>query len=118
MDDDETVLTPGGPRPRQSVHAVGPGQAVRRTPKGELLVENRPAGSSKLVADDEDLVLTPGGLRPKSLVFRVAPGHLLDVEGGRIRVMRPTKGPKAVRDNALEVVTTSENYRVDRGGAH
>ena len=83
--EDETVLTPAGPRPRSQVHAVEPGRAVRRTRKGTyvLVAGSRRRGGTELA--DEELVLTPGGLRPRSVVHRIEPGTILDGREGRYR---------------------------------
>lgn len=35
---DDLVITPGGPRPREQVHPVGPGETVRRNPDGTYTV--------------------------------------------------------------------------------
>jgi hypothetical protein len=35
---DNLVITPGGPRPAEQVHPVGPGQVVRRNPDGTYSV--------------------------------------------------------------------------------
>jgi len=81
------VITPGGPRPKEQVHSVGPGQMLRRNDDGALSVVPQQSfvhqpGSSSM---PDDLVLTPGGFRPRSLVYRIEAGHLLDASGGRLR---------------------------------
>lgn len=83
--EDDTVLTPAGPRSRSQVHAVEPGRAVRRTRKGTyvLVAGTRKRGGAEVV--DEELVLTPGGLRPRSVVHRIEPGTILDGREGRYR---------------------------------
>lgn len=35
---EDLVITPGGPRPRDHVHPVGPGETVRRNPDGTFTV--------------------------------------------------------------------------------
>jgi len=35
---DDLVITPGGPRPKDKVHPVGPGEAVRRNDDGSYSV--------------------------------------------------------------------------------
>ena len=35
---DNLVITPGGPRPAEQVHPVGPGEVVRRNPDGTYSV--------------------------------------------------------------------------------
>jgi len=87
-DPKEMVITPAGPRPRNKVHAVGPGQIVRRTAEGTyvLVPETSSEGSRKSPVAPEELVLTPGGLRPKSLVHRIEPGAILDGSDGRYRM--------------------------------
>ena len=87
----EMVITPGGPRPKDNVHPVGPGQAVRRNQDGSYSVvrETPPSDGekeeSKVMA--EEYVLTPGGYRLKSLVHPIETGHTLDGTGGRMRSM-------------------------------
>lgn len=83
----DIVLTPAGPRRRNQVHAVAPGQVVRRTPEGSyvLVREGSSAGGGKS-SSEEELVLTPGGLRPRSLVHRIEPEHVLDGTDGRYRM--------------------------------
>jgi hypothetical protein len=50
--EDDTVVTPGGPRPRDQVFAVHPGEALRRLPDGSYVVvpaepENPPDTGSR-----------------------------------------------------------------------
>jgi hypothetical protein len=45
-DDRDLVVTPGGPRPRESVHPVRPGEVVRRNPDGTYTVTPK-SGSVK-----------------------------------------------------------------------
>jgi len=35
---DDVVITPAGPRPKDKVHPVGPGEAIRRNPDGSYIV--------------------------------------------------------------------------------
>lgn len=37
----DLVITPGGPRPRDQVHRVGPNEVVRHNPDGSYTVEPR-----------------------------------------------------------------------------
>jgi hypothetical protein len=89
-DEEEWVITPGGPRPKSSTRKVAQGRAVRRTPEGtHVLVTEAPTDQddgSEGMADE--YVLTPGGLRPKSLVHKVARDNVVDVTDGRLRLMR------------------------------
>jgi hypothetical protein len=39
---DDIVITPGGPRRRDQVHPVGPGETVRRNPDGTYTVVPKP----------------------------------------------------------------------------
>jgi hypothetical protein len=39
---DDVVITPGGPRRRDQVHPVGPGETVRRNPDGTSTVVPKP----------------------------------------------------------------------------
>jgi len=80
--DNNDVITPGGPRPRDSVRGVQPGQLVRRTAEGIYVVEADPA---------TEFVLTPGGLRPRSRVHQLQPGHTIDAAGGQL-LLRQASG--------------------------
>jgi len=84
----EIVITPAGPRRKDQVHAVRPGQVVRRTAQGTyvLVPEISPEDSRESSVAPEELVLTPGGLRPKSFVHRIEPGTILDGTDGRYRL--------------------------------
>src|SRR6266487_356328 len=90
--EEEPVVAPGGPRPRDSVHAVGSGQVVRRMPDGTYVVadEEQPRDREGGSAVADEYVLTPGGLRPKSRVYKIEVGYALDVADRRLRVMSPS----------------------------
>ena len=100
-EDDDTVLTPAGPRSKSQVHSVGPGNIVRRTGEGTyVLVADSPSEHGAGVTSmGEDLVLTPGGLRPKSFVHRIKPGTTLDGTEGRYRQLDRSR--KAITDFGL-----------------
>jgi len=100
-EDDDTVLTPAGPRSKSQVHSVGPGNIVRRTGEGTyVLVADSPSEHGAGVTSmGEDLVLTPGGLRPKSFVHRIKPGTTLDGTEGRYRQLDRSR--KVVTDFGL-----------------
>jgi hypothetical protein len=79
---EELVITPGGPRPKEFVHPVGPGEAVYVDESGNArVIPHEQEGGT--VNMDADMVLTPGGFRSKSLVHLIEPGHVLDGTGGR-----------------------------------
>ena len=85
--DDHPVIAPGGPRPRESVHGVGPEETVVQTGAGTLRVVPTSAleeseGSAEMA---DDLVLTPGGLRPRSQVQLIESGAVIDGSEGRLR---------------------------------
>jgi hypothetical protein len=85
--DDYPVITPGGPRPRESVRGVGPGETVVQTGEGILRVVptstlEESEGSARMA---DDLVLTPGGLRPSSQVHLIESGTVIDGSDGRLR---------------------------------
>jgi hypothetical protein len=86
--EEDLVITPGGPRRKDLVHAVGPGDVVRFDQGKEPAVIPRkealttPVGKTANLA--ENLVLTPGGFRPRSLVHRVGPRHALRALAGRM----------------------------------
>jgi hypothetical protein len=84
---DHPVITPGGPRPRESVRGVGPGEIVVQTGEGILRVVPASAleeskGSARMA---DDLVLTPGGLRPRGQVHLIERGAVIDGTDGRLR---------------------------------
>lgn len=94
--DRDDVLTPGGPRPRNLVHGVGAGQAVRF---GE-------AGARVVARDDPNTVLTPGGFRHRSLVHRVEAGQALRTADGAVhRIDRETKKTISVHAAAADLAT-------------
>src|SRR5258707_495969 len=76
----EVVITPGGPRPSDQVHLVGPGEVVQGVAGGQPVVA---LGQPIRLRDQAtaDLVLTPGGWRPKSAVHHIEPGMVLDTSG-------------------------------------
>src|SRR5690349_1327246 len=80
-----TVITPGGPRPSEQVHRVGPDQAVRQDPDGSIHVVSNVTSRSTTMPDT--LVPTPGGYRPQSMVFKIEAGHKIDASAGRLRML-------------------------------
>ncbi len=86
---EELVIAPGGPRPKDRVHAVGPGEAVYVDESGNARIIPRTQEGEPLNMA-EDFVLTPGGLRHKSLVHLIEPGHVLDGSGGHHRKLDPS----------------------------
>ncbi len=65
---EELVITPGGPRPKDRVHLVRPGEAVSVDESGiARVIPRKQEGATANMA--EDVVLTPGGYRPRSLVL-------------------------------------------------
>lgn len=85
---EELVITPAGPRPKERVHPVGPGEAVYVEESGNARVIPREQQGGAMNIP-EDMVVTPGGLRSKSLVHLIEPGHVLDETGGRLRALDP-----------------------------
>lgn len=89
--EDNLVITPGGPRPKEQVHPIRPGEGVLITDEGEAVVFPhevtilRPEERTARMATD--LILTPGGYRHRSLVHRVEPGHAVHVTGEQTRIM-------------------------------
>jgi len=72
------VITPGGPRSKDSVHMVSPDSVVS-------FEEEKPAETRQPVRESNssitgNLVLTPGGYRDRSQVRLVKPGHTVTVE--------------------------------------
>ena len=86
---DETVLTPAGPRRRDQVRQVAPGQVIQRTSDGGYRVV--PGDGSERTGSGwalgEELVLTPGGLKPASMVHHVERGTVIDARGGQYRLL-------------------------------
>jgi hypothetical protein len=87
--DEETVIAPGGPRPRSSTVAVAPGQAVEQTGAAtfEVVTAQQNMKPDGTPATANDLVLTPGGYRLSSNVYHVAPGNILDSANNHFRQM-------------------------------
>jgi hypothetical protein len=84
---EETVITPGGPRPRRLVTAVGPGQAVYVTQQGGLVMTAMDQPNQN---PPDEFVLTPGGYRHQSLVHQVEAGVAVNVATDVIRLMQNT----------------------------
>jgi hypothetical protein len=96
-DEDEIVITPGGPRRKSLVRAVKPGEVVRFDRGGISSVlpdeDLSPLTSgSTTPMSEETLVLTPGGFRPRSLVYQVEAGDALRSAGDRTLMLIPSKG--------------------------
>jgi hypothetical protein len=83
---EEFVITPAGPRPKSSVHAIKPGEVIRENDEGKIRIvrENTSIRAAKK-EKNEDLVLTPGGFRNKSLVHVIEAGHVLDEKNGILK---------------------------------
>ena len=101
-DREETMITPGGPRPKDQIHRVGPEEAVRRDETGTYAVVPKGStfSSERIFAMSDDFVLTPGGIRHKSLVRRIQPGNVIDGSQGRLRKVHALSG-KVVADFGL-----------------
>lgn len=79
---EDLVVTPGGARPRERVHQVGLGEAVRMDDGGNpVIVPQRPTDPHRV----EEMVVTPGGYRHRSLVHLIERGNVLDCRGGHHR---------------------------------
>jgi len=87
----DLVITPGGPRPANFVHPVGPNQVVDVDREGNAFVTFRSTESPKTKFRSSNmpnnLVLTPGGFRHPSLVHQVESGQALYAEAGRMRIL-------------------------------
>src|SRR5450432_2137008 len=83
---EETVLTPGGYRPKDQVHQVEQGAIVSMNEKHQFTI------TQKNTTMEKDLVLTPGGYRSRSLVHKIPEGHALHVESGRVRLKNLASG--------------------------
>ena len=79
--DKDLVIAPGGPRKRESVHAVKAGESVFVQQGYGSVVTRRPRGiaTDKMRAADApaNFVLTPGGFRHRSLVHQLARNEAL-----------------------------------------
>jgi len=93
---DDRVYTPGGPRRRDQVHEVAPGQPVEHGVVNHALRNRRPASARELERNlPPDFVITPGGPRHRSRVHQVesheavvsgpAGLHILDTLTGSAR---------------------------------
>jgi hypothetical protein len=74
---DNRIITPGGPRAKDLVRQVKPGEAVRIDEQGNAVVVSINPSSPRPgeTPMDADFILTPGGYRHRSLVHRVEPGY-------------------------------------------
>ena len=93
---EDSVMTPAGPRPKDQVHIVKSGEAVRMDEKGKNTVAPSQEASAKIkkqkMKSAEDQVLTPGGfLRLKSDVHLVEPGNVLRLTDGRLQKLDPSR---------------------------
>ncbi len=99
------VITPGGPRAKDRVHPVQPGETVRRNEDGtySVIPPEQPAKGERRTTMSKDYVLTPGGYRPKSLVQHIEPGNFLRMDGVKLQKIHPSGrvladfGPIAMR---------------------
>lgn len=93
MNDEGTVIPPGGPRVRSLVHHVGPLERVSQTEKGlEIQPYESDGASQSTKLSDPDAIITPGGRRHRSLVHHIQPGTVLDGTGGRHRMLDRRSG--------------------------
>src|SRR5258705_9161740 len=91
----DLVIAPGGPRKRETVHALkagesvfvqqGYGPVVTRSPRGVAINKMRSADAPA------NFVLTPGGFRHRSLVHPVAKSQVLHFTESRIQLIDPVK---------------------------
>jgi hypothetical protein len=115
LDAAETVITPGGPRSRDVVHHVQPGEAVEADATGERHIIDALRQTGRYAP--HDMVYTPGGPRAASQVHLVEPDSTLDVSDGRLRklevsgqvvtdfgefITRPRITRQALRQQSLE----------------
>ena len=84
---EETVIAPGGPRQRDQVHLVGPGESV--SAGGQEQTQVVPVASAA-PEETSDMLLTPGGFRHKSVVHQLEPGHSLDLSSNRVLKRDPS----------------------------
>ncbi len=112
----ETVIAPGGPRPREQVHPVAPGKAVRRTETGTSVVRSDAAAHT--TGGPGGMVLTPGGYRPRSQVHFVEPGYVLRAAAARLQKLTPLGARvmefEPVSPRAADVPLMPGNVQVSR----
>ncbi len=106
--DENLVVTPGGPRPKENVHTVGAGEALRFNEAGEAAIQpNQPgihAPEAVSATMGEDLLLTPGGFRHRSLVHQVETGQVLRVADGQLQMRdMKTNALIAAHENVIEI---------------
>jgi hypothetical protein len=85
---DDLVITPGGPRRASQVHEVRPDQAVAGEADGGVGTVTRPhllTPQLKALLDSGDYVVTPGGPRRKELVHIISPGEAVTGDQGVLR---------------------------------
>ncbi|MGA3198200.1 MAG: hypothetical protein ABSD89_02215 [Halobacteriota archaeon] len=88
-EEEDLVITPAGPMPKDRVHAVGQDEAIRVEKSGKAVITSREEASSpKDIAND--VVLTPGGWRARFLVHLIEPDHVLRVEDGLLQKRDPS----------------------------
>lgn len=100
-DNGELVVTPGGPRPKEQVTAVPPGQVVEGGPEGFATVAEAPTPPAAPAAGQ--YVLTPGGYRDRSLVYQVAPETLISGAAGEQRLLEISGGRVSADRGAIRV---------------
>jgi hypothetical protein len=87
----DLVIAPGGPRKRESVHALKAGETVFVQKGYGPVVTRSPRGiatnTMRSVDAPANFVLTPGGFRHRSLVHRLARGQALHFTGTRIQLI-------------------------------
>ena len=87
----DLVIAPGGPRKRESVHAVKAGESVFVQQGYGSVVTRSPRGiaTDKMRSVDApaSFVLTPGGFRHRSLVHRVSRNEALHFTEARIQLI-------------------------------
>jgi hypothetical protein len=102
----DLVVAPGGPRRRETVHALKEGETVFvQQGYGPFVTQSaRGIGTEKMRLADAppNFTLTPGGFRPRSLVHRVAPDEAVQVAAQRIQLVDlATKVRRDVRKRAV-----------------
>src|SRR4051812_26823069 len=84
----EPVYTPGGPRSRDQIYAVGADEVIARQVGGTFGVARAQAPNQartrELLATGQ-YAFTPGGLRPKSMIHHVRPGEVIQHDGAGFR---------------------------------
>ena len=87
----DLVITPGGPRRRENVQQIEPGQVVRLDEEGTLTILPKQEARTRTGRPaSEDWVMTPGGPHLRSLVHEVPNDHVVRIADGKWSIADPS----------------------------